>query len=231
MPSNRTTSAGCISWQPCLQTNHTITPCAVLLPLSLSLKEWRHDKRFPGWHYKLQLATHDFQDSYRKLCVAFQTFSGKNYLFSKLFKVFLPLYTSAKYTKSSFHDKIAQTSGGAGSRDGSISSLLISIRYRNFYHKMSATYNESKVTNACWSINHFQVLTANTVPLTTVCVCVVNVQVGLQSMCFRFSVTEFLSVWTVYCCILWAPNFYVALAQMTACTMQSSLGRIYIVHI
>jgi len=50
-----------------------------------------------------------------------------------------------------------------------------------------------------------------------VCVCVVNVQVWLHSMCFRFSVTEFLSTWTMYCCILWAANFYVALAQMTAC--------------
>ena len=46
---------------------------------------------------------------------------------------------------------------------------------------------------------------------------VVCVQVWLHSMCFRFSVTEFLSVWTVYCCILWAPNFYVTLAQMTTC--------------
>jgi len=42
-------------------------------------------------------------------------------------------------------------------------------------------------------------------------------QALLHSICFRFSVMEFLSVWTVYCYILWAPNFYVALAQMTAC--------------
>jgi len=79
--------------------------------------------------------------------------------------------------------------------------------------------------------NRFEVLTVNTVSFTMVCVCTVNVQVWLHSICFRFSVTEFLSVWMVYCCILWAPNFYVVLAEMTACTMQSSLGRMYIVHI
>jgi len=58
-----------------------------------------------------------------------------------------------------------------------------------------------------------------------------RIRATVATTCFCFSMTEFLSVWTVYCCILWAHNFYVAIAQMPAYTMQSSLGRIYIVHI
>ena len=38
-------------------------------------------------------------------------------------------------------------------RDGSISCLPISLRYQNFDHKMSAIYNESRVTNTWRSIN------------------------------------------------------------------------------
>ena len=37
--------------------------------------------------------------SYRKLCVVFQTFPGKNYLFSNFSWRILPTYTSKKYTK------------------------------------------------------------------------------------------------------------------------------------
>jgi len=154
MPSNRTTSAGCISWQPCLQTKHTITPCAVLLPLSLSLKEWRHDKRFPGWHYKLQLATHDFQDSYRKLCMVFQTFKWKNYLFSKLFKVFFTfVYISKIHLKVAFMTKLLRLQVVLAAEMGRYCLCWYRYDIEILTTECRRYDNDSKVTKEWWSIN------------------------------------------------------------------------------
>jgi len=49
-----------------------------------------------------------------------------------------------------------------------------------------------------------------------VCVCVVNVQLWLQRV-FAFRWRSFYPCGRCTVVFLWAPNFYVALAQMTAC--------------
>ena len=92
----------------------------------------------------------------QKIVCGFPNVSRKKITYFQNFWRWFYLHIYQRNTlKSTFHDKISQTSGGAGSRDGSISSLTtsISIWYRNFDYRMSAIYNKSNVTNTWRSIN------------------------------------------------------------------------------
>jgi len=79
----------------------------------------------------------------RENVLVFQTFLGRNYLFSKLFKViFTWAYVNEIHQKElSWQNFIVEMS------------QYHLYRYRNSDHTMSAIYNKSKVTNAWWGIN------------------------------------------------------------------------------